>query len=76
MAATSDKQARSREAGRAALNGAGHALLAAEATRLARRGAQRRTTAAGAETATIRHRDPPGPRAGTLGRLQWWLSTR
>jgi hypothetical protein len=53
MAATYDEQARTREAGRAALNGAGHAAARAEAARLARRGAQLRTTAAAAETAAI-----------------------
>jgi hypothetical protein len=53
MAATADDQPCSRNAGRAALNGAGHAAARAEAARLARRGAQRRTAAAAAESAAI-----------------------
>ena len=48
MAARSDEQARTREAG----------------------------VAVAAETASHRHRDPPVRAWGTLGRLQWWLSTR
>jgi len=60
MAARSDEQARTCEAGRAALNDAGHADTRAQAIRRARLGAQRRTAVAAAESANHRRRDPPG----------------
>jgi hypothetical protein len=52
-AATLAEQTHARAAGRAALNGPGHAAARAEVARLARRAIERRTTAAAAETAAI-----------------------
>ena len=53
QAAERTEHARARQAGRAALNGPGHAGARAEAARLARRAAQRRTAAAAAEAAAL-----------------------